>query len=79
MADYYEFVAQWLLPHIEERPLSLRALPDGWTGQCFYQKHADRCRERRRERIEVPGERRHRDVHGREHREGARRPWCSGA
>jgi len=54
IAEYYEFVSQWLLPHIAKRPLSLVRCPDGWTGQCFYQKHADRAVNAAVARIEVP-------------------------
>jgi len=39
LARYYADVAEWILPHVVERPLSLVRCPDGSTGQCFYQKH----------------------------------------
>lgn len=39
LAEYYAAVADWILPHVTERPLSLVRCPDGSTGQCFYQKH----------------------------------------
>ena len=42
IAEYYEFIAPWILPHIAKRPLSLVRCPDGWSKQCFYQKHADK-------------------------------------
>jgi bifunctional non-homologous end joining protein LigD len=32
-------VADWLLPHIKDRPLTLVRCPDGVGGQCFYQRH----------------------------------------
>jgi len=54
IAEYYAFVSQWLLPHIAKRPLSLVRCPDGWSGQCFYQKHADRAVNAAVARIEVP-------------------------
>ena len=38
--DYYLRIAPALLPHIAERPLTLRRYPDGVTGQHFYNKHA---------------------------------------
>jgi bifunctional non-homologous end joining protein LigD len=34
--------------------LSLVRCPDGWSGQCFYQKHADRAVNAAVARIEVP-------------------------
>lgn len=39
LADYYRKVADLMLPHIAERPLSLVRCPAGESGQCFYQKH----------------------------------------
>ncbi|HTP99426.1 MAG TPA: DNA ligase D [Casimicrobiaceae bacterium] len=43
IAAYYAKVAPHLLPHIAGRPLSLVRCPEGWSGQCFYQKHADKA------------------------------------
>lgn len=40
LAEYYEEIADWLLPHIRERPLSLVRCPEGIAGSCFFQKHA---------------------------------------
>jgi bifunctional non-homologous end joining protein LigD len=41
LANYYVQIAQWILPHIVDRPLSLVRCPDGQAvGKCFYQKHA---------------------------------------
>jgi bifunctional non-homologous end joining protein LigD len=40
VARYYEDVADWLLPYVARRPLTLVRCPDGYTGQCFFQKHA---------------------------------------
>jgi len=39
LARYYESVAELMLPHVAERPLSLVRCPTGYTGECFYQKH----------------------------------------
>ena len=39
LAGYYEAVADWILPHVANRPLSLVRCPRGMTGECFYQKH----------------------------------------
>lgn len=39
LANYYEAVAEWILPHIVDRPLTLVRCPQGRTHQCFYQKH----------------------------------------
>ena len=43
IAAYYAYVAPRLLPHIAGRPLSLVRCPEGWSGQCFYQKNADKA------------------------------------
>jgi len=38
LVDYYERVAEWMLPHLRGRPLSLERFPDGLAGEGFYQK-----------------------------------------
>ena len=40
LARYYEAVADWMVPHVADRPLSLVRCPEGERGACFYQKHA---------------------------------------
>jgi len=39
LAEFYEHIADWLLPYIVDRPLTLVRCPDGQSGKCFYQKH----------------------------------------
>jgi bifunctional non-homologous end joining protein LigD len=39
VADYYAAVADWILPGLADRPLSLLRCPEGVAGQCFFQKH----------------------------------------
>jgi bifunctional non-homologous end joining protein LigD len=41
LARYYEAVGEWMLPHVQDRPLTLVRCPDGIAGDCFYQKHGD--------------------------------------
>jgi bifunctional non-homologous end joining protein LigD len=36
--DYYARVAPVLLPHLKQRPISLKRYPDGVTGSYFFQK-----------------------------------------
>jgi bifunctional non-homologous end joining protein LigD len=42
LAEYYERMQARVLPGLEERPLTLLRCPEGRTGECFYQKRADR-------------------------------------
>ena len=39
LADFYTEIADWILPHIADRPLSLVRCPGGVQEQCFFQKH----------------------------------------
>jgi len=39
LAEYYEAVAENMLPHIADRPLSVVRCPDGNSKPCFFQKH----------------------------------------
>ena len=39
LAAYYEAVAEWALPHLASRPLTLLRCPDGHRRDCFFQKH----------------------------------------
>jgi bifunctional non-homologous end joining protein LigD len=41
LARYYESVAEWMLPELKERPLSLVRCPQGPGEGCFYQKNID--------------------------------------
>lgn len=42
--DYYRRVAPVLLPHLADRPLTLKRYPDGVDRRFFYEKHAPRGR-----------------------------------
>ena len=39
LAAHYERVAERMLPHVQNRLLSLVRCPEGESGQCFFQKH----------------------------------------
>jgi bifunctional non-homologous end joining protein LigD len=39
VARYYEAVADVMVPHLRDRPLSLLRCPEGISGACFFQKH----------------------------------------
>lgn len=39
VAQYYERVSDWILPHLINRPLTLLRCPQGIEKECFYQRH----------------------------------------
>jgi bifunctional non-homologous end joining protein LigD len=41
LVRYYESVAEWMLPHLKDRPVSLVRAPQGIEGQLFFQKHSE--------------------------------------
>jgi bifunctional non-homologous end joining protein LigD len=41
LAIYYSRIADWILPHVANRPLTLVRCPEGQAKQCFYQKHVN--------------------------------------
>jgi bifunctional non-homologous end joining protein LigD len=42
LAEFYAGIADWLLPYLDNRPVSLVRAPDGVGGEQFFQKHAER-------------------------------------
>ena len=40
LARYYEEIADWIVPHLVGRPLTLVHCPAGVTAPCMYLKHA---------------------------------------
>jgi bifunctional non-homologous end joining protein LigD len=40
LLDYYRTVAPVLVPHLKNRPFTMRRYPDGITGKAFFQKDA---------------------------------------
>lgn len=40
LAEYYDEVAEWILPYVAGRPLTVVRCPQGRGGECFFQKHA---------------------------------------
>jgi bifunctional non-homologous end joining protein LigD len=40
VARFYVEIADWILPHVVDRPLSLVRCPDGAEAKCFFQKKA---------------------------------------
>jgi len=39
LADYYQRVAPWMLPHVIDRPLALVRCPEGRASKCFFQRN----------------------------------------
>ncbi|MFM0137842.1 DNA ligase D [Caballeronia grimmiae] len=42
LVHYYASIAEWMLPHVKDRPVALVRAPEGVSGQLFFQKHAER-------------------------------------
>jgi bifunctional non-homologous end joining protein LigD len=42
LIDYYANVAPVMLPHIQDRPLTMKRYPDGVDAKFFYEKHVPR-------------------------------------
>jgi bifunctional non-homologous end joining protein LigD len=56
LVRYYESVAERILPHLEDRPVSLVRAPDGVGGELFFQKHPETRIPGLGERVLVRGE-----------------------
>jgi bifunctional non-homologous end joining protein LigD len=70
LLSYYQRVASVLVPHLKDRPFTMKRYPDGWQGNFFFQKDAPkgmpdwiptasivvstRDKPRQRRRIEAP-------------------------
>jgi bifunctional non-homologous end joining protein LigD len=39
LAEYYAETADYILPHVKDRPLTMERYPDGLDGEGFYEKH----------------------------------------
>lgn len=44
LVRYYDSVADWMLPHLKGRPVSLVRGPSGIGGELFFQKHLDKLK-----------------------------------
>jgi bifunctional non-homologous end joining protein LigD len=42
LVQYYESVADWMLPHLQDRPVSLVRAPEDIGGELFFQKHSQK-------------------------------------
>jgi len=39
LLEYFARMAQWILPHVHDRPITMTRYPNGITSSYFYQKH----------------------------------------
>src|SRR4051794_38305318 len=54
LAEYYVAIADWILPQLDERPLSLVRCPAGRKKACFFQKHVGAYVPDEVRRVEIP-------------------------
>jgi len=55
LADYYVAVADWILPHVARRPVTMVRCPTGQEKKCFYQRHAGSGVPEQLREVTVPG------------------------
>jgi len=41
LAQFYQAIADWILPHLDQRPVALLRCPEGVEGEQFFQKHSE--------------------------------------
>jgi bifunctional non-homologous end joining protein LigD len=61
--DYYVKAAQFILPHLKNRPITLKRYPDGVHGEFFYEKNAPKFTPPWIKRFSVPRRRHQGTIH----------------
>ncbi len=67
---YYRDVAPVLVPHVRDRPFTMKRYPDGWKGKFFFQKDAPKHMPEWIRTAEFPAT--SRETHGRSGRSATR-------
>ena len=55
LAEHYVAVAEWMLPHVAYRPVTMVRCPTGRGAKCFYQRHAGSGVPEQLSQVTVPG------------------------
>jgi len=63
LMNYYVAIAPVLLPHLRDRPLTLKRYPDGVDGRFFYEKQSPRHRPEWVQTVSVYSRHSRRDIH----------------
>ena len=53
LAEFYADIADWILPHVVGRPLSLLRCPSGTAAKCFFAKHPWQGLDKRVRRVDT--------------------------